>query len=182
MPATQFDPTQLADIHLPESVSIWPIAHGWWILLGLFIFLCVLIFLFSKENKKTKHQISPKQLKNLALKELSVIEENYQADNNPHESVKQLSIFLRRFALSHYHREQVASLADEQWLALLDEIFDASHKKQIFTSEFSELLTKVPYQSTDTILDKETVNTLFTTTKKLVQNYSANHKQETKHV
>ena len=182
MPATQFDPTQLADIHLPQSIGIWPIAPGWWILLGLFIFLCVLIFLLSKENKKTKHQISPKQLKNLALKELSVIEENYQADINPHKSIKQLSIFLRRFALSHYHREQVASLTDEQWLALLDEMFDATHKKQLFTSEFSELLTKVPYQSTDTILDKEVINTLFATTKKLVQNYSANHKQGTKHV
>ena len=181
MPETQFDPTQLADIHLPEIIGIWPIAPGWWILLGLFVFLCILIFLLSKENKNTKNHISPKQLKHLALKELSAIEENYQA-NNLHESIKQLSIFLRRFALSHYHREQVASLADKQWLGLLDEMFDATHKKQIFTHEFSALLTKVPYQSADTRLDKELINQLFTATKKLVQNYSANNKQQAKHV
>lgn len=183
MADTQFDPAQLADIHLPSTISIWPIAPGWWVLLALFVLLCVLIILLSKDNKKRKKSLSPKQLKNLALKELTDIESIYQADINAHETIKKLSIFLRRFALSHYHRQQVASLSDEHWLKLLDEMFDQRHKKQPFSHEFCELLSKAPYQSQHIRIDSELLQQLFNTAKNLVQNYQHKDKNSVvKHV
>ena len=176
MPNTEFDPSQLADIHLPSSIGIWPIAPGWWILSALFVLLCVLIILLSKDNKKRKTTLSSKQLKSLALKELAEIENIYQEDIKPHKAVKQLSIFLRRFALSHYHREQVASLTDEQWLGLLDEMSDPRHQKHQFSRDFSELLTKAPYQSHHTRLDPELIKQLFSAARNLVQNYKQSDK------
>ncbi|MCU7834824.1 MAG: DUF4381 domain-containing protein [gamma proteobacterium symbiont of Taylorina sp.] len=177
--AQQFDPSLLADIHLPQAIGLWPIAPGWWILLALLLLLVILIILLSKEPKARKKQLSPKQLKSLALKELSIIENSYKADAAAHQSIKQLSIFLRRFALSHYHREQVASLTDEQWLALLDKMFDSNLKKQPFTNEFSELLTRVPYQSDTTPLDPDLIKQVFASTMILVKNYK---KQDCKNV
>lgn len=183
MPNAQFDPSQLADIHLPENIGIWPIAPGWWLLLALFILLCVLIFLFSKENKNIKKSLSPKQLRRLALKELTNIEKNYQFETNPHETVTQLSIFLRRFALSHYHREQVASLTEKKWLSVLDEMFNPAKKKQVFSHDFTELLTEAPYQSHNTALDAELIKQLFNTAKTLVRNYrKVDNQQDSKHV
>ena len=171
MSEMQFDPSQLADIHLPENIGMWPIAPGWWILLGLFVVLCLLIFLLSKETHRAQKSISPKQLKSLALKELSAIENHYQSSTDAHESVKKLSIFLRRFALSHYHREQVASLSDTQWLELLDQMNDPSHQQYLFSEEFADLLSKVPYQPTNSIIDTQQLEKLFNTAKHLVRSY-----------
>ena len=183
MPDNLFDPTQLADIHLPSTISIWPIAPGWWVLLALFVLLCVLIILLSKDNTKRKKSLSPTQLRNLALKELTDIESIYQADTNAHETIKKLSIFLRRFALSHYHRTQIASLSDEHWLELLDEMIDPRHKKQPFSHDFAELLTKTPYQSQHIHIDSELLQQLFSTAKDLVQNYKQRDKDSVaKHV
>ena len=33
--------SQLADIHLPDPVSIWPLAPGWWVLIALFIMFLI---------------------------------------------------------------------------------------------------------------------------------------------
>jgi len=173
MSPAQFDPSQLADIHLPQAIGLWPVAPGWWILLALFVLLIILIFLFSKDRSSAQKQITKKQQKALALIELSEIEKHYKTAVRPHQSIKQLSVFLRRFALSQFHREQVASLTDTQWLSLLDKMFDTASSRQPFTNEFAELLTMVPYQPDSNELDIELINKLFTDTQILVKNYKS---------
>ena len=37
MPETQDPLAQLRDIHLPETVGLWPLAPGWWLLIALII-------------------------------------------------------------------------------------------------------------------------------------------------
>jgi len=42
---------ELKDIHLPEDVSWWPLAPGWWILAGLLTLLIVSLFLFIRYKR-----------------------------------------------------------------------------------------------------------------------------------
>lgn len=156
----QFDPSILADIHLPENISFWPVANGWWILLAAALLLMLLFSFMSylKRRHSTKKTLSAKQLKILAMKELALIEGAYETDASPHETIKQLSIFLRRFSLSQYDREAVASLTDQQWLAFLDNMLSSNQDKQDnpFSNQFAELLIQAPYQSADhPLFDKE---------------------------
>jgi len=176
MQGVQFDPTKLADIHLPESVSFWPLAPGWWILLGFVLILVALITYFIKRKPKIPAPTS-KELKSQAMIELESIKEDYESQAQPHETIKKLSVFLRRYALSLYQRDNIASLTDEEWLALLDELIsikpdttNTSHSdKGVFSNKFSTLLTQAPYQSTQKPIDNELLDDLLNTTDTLIK-------------
>lgn len=182
MGTAQFDPAKLADIHLPEAIDLWPVAHGWWILLALMI-LAIFLTLFLKKARPVKSPRSGKKLKSQALDELMSIKEDYITHNRPQEAVKKLSIFLRRYALSLYQRDNVASLTDEHWLNLLDQMFDQlpsdtqSDNKQ-FSQKFSELLTRIPYQPSHKSVDTELLSQLFETSKKLVEMHASDAAQD----
>jgi hypothetical protein len=53
---------QLADIHLPEAVSFWPPAPGWWILalilLGIALFLGRKVVLYARLKKICAHALA----------------------------------------------------------------------------------------------------------------------------
>ncbi len=170
-----FDPGKLADISLPEVITFWPVAPGWWILLGLIILL-IIFTIYLVKRKPKKRLPTARQLKSQALKELASIREYYESQNNEsqesnensHETVKKLSVFLRRYALSLYPREIVALLTDEQWLTLLDNLSESSDKP--FSSKFSIMLTQAPYQSVHEPIDTQLLSELITTTEVMIKN------------
>jgi hypothetical protein len=179
----QFDPSQLADIILPNAISHWPPALGWWLLLG--ILLLIIIIAIYLLNRKPNSMPTRRELKSQAMLELLSIKKQYDTydatDNKSiHQTVKQLSIFLRRYALSLNSRENVASLSDQHWLTLLDNMFNqhlnTSQKKKLnlstqqtpFSLKFSQLLTQVPYQPVSHIIDQALLNELFTTSELLI--------------
>ena len=164
----QFDPQKLADIHLPDTISYWPVAPGWWILLGLllFILLSIVFFKLRKKSQSYKKAQRLKQLKNQASTELQNIKAGYKEHGIPQRTVKQLSIFLRRFVLSLYPREKVASLTDQQWLLQLDEL---SQSKQ-FSKHYADLLIHVPYQSENKMIDNRLLSGLFKASEQLIEN------------
>ncbi|MCY4044069.1 MAG: DUF4381 domain-containing protein [Cellvibrionales bacterium] len=49
--------SQLKDIHLPESIGVWPLAPGWWTLalLGL-VFLAGITYLLIQYKKRNKYR------------------------------------------------------------------------------------------------------------------------------
>lgn len=179
--AVQFDPTKLADIHLPESIGFWPIAPGWWILSALIIIAAVILFFFNKA-KPEQSLPSLKKLRSQAMQELMNINKAYESHGIPHKMAKQLSIFLRRYALSLYPRDDVAALTDAQWLGLLDKMsgtLSGEHSKtRMFSQKFSDLLTKVPYQSANVPVDTELLLQLFELSKKMVETNSLNFSQK----
>lgn len=186
----QFDPSILADIHLPENISLWPPANGWWILSAAVLLLILLSYFISylKRGRSAKKTISAKQLKILAMKELALIEKDYEAGASAHATIKQLSVFLRRFSLSQWDRESVASLTDQQWLVFLDNMLSTARDKQDkpFSKQFAELLSHAPYQSADSpIFNKERtaeqIPALFNIIKTLITSYKKPAK-ETHHV
>jgi hypothetical protein len=158
---TDFDPSRLAEIHLPDAIHFWPIATGWWLLLAVII--VAMLFMIIRKNRK--QALSPRKtsIKTLAQRELQVIARNFrQNSSQQHNSqqnkralntLKQLSIFLRRYVLSLTARENVAALTDGKWLEYLDRFYaDNPSKQSLFSKRYANLLQEGPYKST---VDKE---------------------------
>ena len=174
----QFDPARLADIHLPEAITFWPPAPGWWLLLGLFIIILLVIIYFVKRTPPIKKP-TVKQLKSQAMKEFDAIKKNYEAQKNnkenTHKTIKDLSIFLRRYILSIYSREKVASLTEQQWLLLLDKTYHSHSREKknyksnlLFSEKYAALLTQAPYQPADQFIDYVLLEELFDSSEALI--------------
>lgn len=114
---------QLADIHLPEPVSSFPPAPGWWLLALLLLIGAVVAYRkFSIVNRQRKFREN-------ALAEL---EQCFQAFASPQSHGEDLGVLklqfvnsfnsvLRRVALWHFPQDNVASLAGDDWIAFLQE-------------------------------------------------------------
>jgi len=126
----------LRDIHLPDAISWWPPAMGWWILAVLIPLCGYLIFrLYKRLTRKTALKFAKKQLKSLTLDEQLTKQEKLIA----------LSSLMRRTAVSLYPRSEVASLTGEAWLNFLDQ----SIPIKSFNSDIGWLLTNALYSPAD---------------------------------
>ena len=126
----------LRDIHLPDPISWWPLALGWWLLIGLVI---VLIVLSAIAIKKVLKQTLKKQ----AIKHLKHIEDSFQSSEDGLKCVADLSVLVRRVVLSQKGFEKSAGVIGEAWLKLLDTPLKAPE----FSQGVGQLLVNGPYQS-----------------------------------
>ena len=146
----RLDLSQLRDIHMPEPVSWWPPALGWWILLGLLLLALVCNWLIRRYRQRNAWRRD-------ALAQLDEIHKQYQLDKYlPQQVVSELSVLLRRVAVSRFPREQSASLSGEKWLAFLEQ---ACPEGISFQTESGRLLNIAPYASSSNISSNE-VNSL----------------------
>jgi hypothetical protein len=125
----------LKDIHEPEAIGWWPPAIGWWILavaIPLLIFL--LVWLYKRLTRKTAIKT--------ANKILAQIKQDTSRDN--HQKLSELSVLIRRVAISMSPREKAAGLTGRQWLAFLD----TSVKGLPFSEGIGQLLADAPYRKT----------------------------------
>lgn len=102
------DLNQLRDIHLPAPVPWWPPAPGWWALSVLLLAagaLAYVIYLRCRRNR----------WRGGALAELARLRAM-----PPERQLCELSVLLRRVAISRFPRRDVASLTGEDWLDFLD--------------------------------------------------------------
>lgn len=125
----------LKDIHYPEPISAWPLAFGWYLLIGLSVILLfgVVRFFYLRWQYQKR--------KKLIKKALDVLEQRYHEDPNDMTVFTDLSVWLKRLVLAYYPRKEVASLMGDDWLNFLDEI--AGHAT--FTNDTGRLLLIVPY-------------------------------------
>ncbi len=127
----------LRDIHLPEQVSFWPLAPGWWILIAMIVIaLLVAVYLYKKRKRSLLSAL------NLARDELSRIEDEFSLQNDPVKLIRNLSSLLRRMCISVYPRSETASLTGKPWLKFLDRPFSSAH----FTSDKGRILVEAPYR------------------------------------
>lgn len=103
----------LRDIHLPDPVSWWPPAPGWWMLVTLLVAIALL-------SGFLHHRYRRNALQRAAQQALHKIGEDYRQSGDALLLAQQLSILLRRVSLSCYPRQQVAGLTGRAWLSLLD--------------------------------------------------------------
>jgi hypothetical protein len=124
----------LKDIHLPDAISWWPPAIGWWLLVLLIPTLLVFSYwLYIRLTRKTALKT--------AKKTLSAIKLNTELDNT--QKLRELSILLRRVAVSLSPRTEVASLTGHSWLAFLDQSLSGAP-----FSQGGQVLITAPYRNT----------------------------------
>lgn len=110
---------QLADIHLPEPVGLWPPAPGWWILAALL--LAGVIF----GGRKALAVWRKRRFCTHALLELERIYNEFamnEAEDPDKASLRYVNAFnsvLRRVALTHFPDTAVAGLGGGDWLRFL---------------------------------------------------------------
>lgn len=128
---------QLADIHLPDGISWWPLAPGWWILLALLILIIIGFFIW-RQRKKHNHY------RKLALQELDAIYAHYNESQDAATYLQALSVLLRRTALTAHPRSFNASIKGVEWLNWLDTVCPALNEK--FSDELGQNLLTSVYQ------------------------------------
>ncbi len=104
---------QLHDIHVPEQVSNFPIAPGWWILLALLVIGTV--WFYKKRKQRIQLNASKKQA-------LAVLE------NNPTLSAKECISLLKWAAMQYINRQQLAKLYGESFQDFLMKQLPEKHQ------------------------------------------------------
>lgn len=82
----------LRDIHLPDAVSWWPLAPGWWLSLAVLVMLLAALAWWWRGAPL-------RRLRQAALAELGSIEQAYSHSGDGHACAQALSRLLRRVAL-----------------------------------------------------------------------------------
>lgn len=127
---------QLKDIHLPDPVGWWPLAIGWWLLIGLGA--CVLAALLWWLWQYYCAGAAKRQ----ALRLLAEYEAEAKLTRNTAPLCAQISELLRRVAIAYYPRTQVAALSGSAWIDFLNH-----HSKGINFHVVQDLLIEKPYQA-----------------------------------
>lgn len=141
----------LRDIHLPEAVSWWPPAIGWWLLPVILVLIALLFYKLNKMRLLRKQTAYRK----MAQTELDMIRKQFNDKQDSAELIRSVSTLLRRIALSYMPRETIASLTGKQWINQLNDL--ASEK--IFTHEIATLLEQAPYRQHSDFNQDELLNT-----------------------
>ena len=135
---TLMDPEQipLRDLHLPAEIGWWPLAPGWWVLIGIGAAILLWIawqqFLAWRANRARR----------VALRELSWISQRYEQTDDLQQLAKDLSELLRRGLLAYAPRAVVAGLTGEAWLRWLDQGLE----EPLFAEGAGQLISSLPYR------------------------------------
>jgi hypothetical protein len=133
------DPATLSlrDIHLPQAVSWWPPAPGWWVLLALAAVALLAIAWWRRRFRA-------RRANRAALRLLD--EAAARAEAQPLVAVQTVSVALRRFLMTT-EGCGAAAVTDEAWLSLLDSRWD----QDAFQAGEGKLLARAPYMPPERI-------------------------------
>ncbi len=123
MPETNLP--ELRDIHLPEGVSPFPPAYGWWVILAAVLGLTALVWLILFLRRKSKKLYALYLLNNIHGSSLVA-------------AATEMSAILRRICVFKY--KEAAVLSGDEWLKFLN-----AKTKQPLSGKAAELLLEAPY-------------------------------------
>ena len=102
---------ELKDIHLPDSVSIFPLTIGWYILIVLLIIGIALFLWWRLKVRKQRKQ---------TLKINQLLDEIESRCTDTANTIGEVSILLKRVAVTKFPKHDIHKLFGERWLAFLD--------------------------------------------------------------
>lgn len=133
---------KLRDIHMPEPVSWWPPAPGWWLLLAS-ILLCVAGLGLWLKRRKAK-QAPPKQFSQPEVIDQALCELDQLATADSNTVAAELSALLRRVAIAlRPEDDHIAGLCGDAWLNWLDAQWD----DRAFSEGEGRMLLDAAYRS-----------------------------------
>lgn len=127
----EIDLSGLRDLHLLSQPSVWPLATGWWVLIGFFIIICLGSFLFYRIWRQKPSVYAIRKLKKM---------EGEIGDDLIY--LKNISQLLKRVAIAVYGRPQIAPLSDQKWQDFL--LSSAPHT---LTKQEARWIAFAPYES-----------------------------------
>lgn len=132
------DPEQipLRDLHLPADVGWWPLAPGWWVLVGAVLLGIGWLLYKALLNWRIT------RARRAALKQLSFVTREYRHHGDAVALAIELSELLRRLVLAYAPRRAVAGLTGERWLECLDRGLD----EPLFASGPGRCIESLPYR------------------------------------
>lgn len=122
---------KLRDIRMTDPVGLWPLAAGWWGLLGFTALTLIVIGIVEFRRRGT--------VRYLALAELASLRDRLEKDSDPHAIGVDLAVLLRRVALSTDKRATLRSQSDDDWAREL------SSGEAGLSSESANFLSQAPY-------------------------------------
>ena len=133
------DDLLLRDIHLPDPLSWWPPAIGWWLVVGCLLASGIGITWWRR--RRAAYLRAPATIARVDLERLRVA---WQEHGDVLRLTSELSVWLRRTGMSLTTRAQAASLTGEAWGRFLDELAGEG----VFGEENSAWLCEAPYRAT----------------------------------
>ncbi len=103
---------QLRDVHLPEAISAWPPAIGWWILAALLFTGIGFAIRYAWHRHQRRAFLREARLRLQAMP--------LQQGHSPAQQLQRANDLLKRCAMQTYPQRDIASLHGEDWLDFLN--------------------------------------------------------------
>ncbi|MDH5470479.1 MAG: DUF4381 domain-containing protein [Gammaproteobacteria bacterium] len=106
----------LRDIHDLDAIPWWPLATGWWYVIGL----VVLVLLVAGIRYRIRYSGIMPGWRGDARRQLRALKKALRHDD-PRDVAGRLSILLRRIAMARSGRREAAGLTGDSWLNWLEQ-------------------------------------------------------------
>ncbi len=139
----------LADIRLPDPISWWPLAPGWW-LLALVLITCCFLGYYTLKHYRTKWAY-----RNTALSLLKAQWQQHVTKKDQDTCLSMLTI-LKRCAITAYPLQTVNSLHGSRWVDFLNQ----QTPRPYFNKPLAALINNLQYQEHG-VIEEETLSSLY---------------------
>ncbi len=147
---------QLYDIKDLDSVRWWPLAPGWWVLIGLAAIAAAIAYWRYLAYERSWQGQTHRAFTSL---------ERQLADGNTQQIASTLSVLLRRVAMQSYSRAECAGLEGTNWLSWLS----AKDPGGFDWATHGVLLVEAPYAPPDRAYSPQSLKTLIDAAKRWVK-------------
>ena len=127
----------LKDIHLPPPISFWPPAPGWWIIIGLFLILCLCFLWFFLKTRRHS------RLKREALLLIHKHESKFLCRQDAAQAYRDHSLLTRRLMVTLSSDPRVAGIHGKRWPEFLHHI----SRGIASTTDSFESLRELPFRA-----------------------------------